>query len=826
VIGDPPSLAAFFQIWRRHSGGFLRYEGDLAASRLTYEETARAAAAFAQKLRAAGIAKGERILVWGENRPEWVVALWGSILEGVIVVPIDFRSSATVVERIAGIVSARALLIGEALHAPESLACPVWRLLDVADMRLPAALSSTFTPAVPDDVAEILFTSGATGEPKGVTITHRNILANLKPIDAGIEKYRKYMGPFAPIRFLNLLPLSHLFGQTMAAFIPPMIAGEVFFMSGYSPREAAHLIRRRRISVLVCVPQMLELLRDYIVAAIPEASAPARRVKWYWKWWQYRRVHRRLGWKFWSFVVGAAPLDPALEEFWGKLGYVVIQGYGLTETAPVATLNHPFDSRKGTVGKAIEGVEIRIAPDGEVLLRGENITPGYFGEGGIRDPEGWLHTGDVGELDAGKRLKILGRKKEMIVSPDGLNVYPEDVERVLNAIPGVRESAVVAEKQGAREQVHAVLVLDPGVEAEAVVNQANSKLEPHQRIRGFSLWPNPPLPRTSGTNKLKRVEIAARISAAGGADGRAVGGLSDHAIPEAIRKFSGNRKVDLNTPLNDLALSSLDRIQLMMELEQSTGTALSESQFAGARTIGDLTRVQPAIAEEPVEFPEWNRSTPARWLRRLALPGLILPLARIFAWIKAEGLENLGALEPPVIFASNHQSHFDVPGILAALPAHWRNRLAPAMAKEFFDAHFHPANYPWHNRFTSGLNYYLAALVFHAFPLPQREAGAREALRYAADLASDSNCVLIFPEGKRTDAGEILPFQPGVGMLAARLRVPVVPVRLEGFQRVLHKSANFPTPGRARVKFGPPLRLEGDDYAALAKQIEEAVRKL
>jgi long-chain acyl-CoA synthetase len=821
VIGDPPSLAAFFEIWRRHSGGFLRYEGDLAASRLTYDETARAAAAFAQKLRAAGIAKGERILFWGENRPEWVVALWGSILEGVIVVPVDFRSSAAVVERIAGIVSARALLIGDALHPPEGLACPVWRL---PDKQLSAVSSSSFTPAAPDDVAEILFTSGATGEPKGVTITHRNILANLKPIDGGIEKYRKYMGPFAPIRFLNLLPLSHLFGQTMAAFIPPMIAGEVFFMSGYSPRDAAHLIRKRRISVLVCVPQMLELLRDYIVAAIPEANAPARRGKWYWKWWQYRRVHRHLGWKFWSFVVGAAPLDPALEEFWGKLGYVVIQGYGLTETAPVATLNHPFDSRKGTVGKAIEGVEIRIAPDGEVLLRGENITPGYFGEGQIRDPEGWLHTGDIGELDDGKRLKILGRKKEMIVSPDGLNVYPEDVERVLNAIHGVRESAVVAEKQGAREQVHAVLVLDPGVEADAVVNHANGKLEPHQRIRGFSLWPSPQLPRTSGTNKLKRVEIAARACTPGGL---AAGALSPNdTIPEAIRKFSGGRNVDLNTPLNDLALSSLDRIQLMMELEQSTGTAVSESQFAGARTIGDLTRVQPAIAEEPIEFPEWNRSKPARWLRRLALPGLILPLARIFAWIKPEGLENLHALEPPVIFASNHQSHFDVPGILAALPSHWRYRVAPAMAKEFFDAHFHPANYPWHSRFTSGLNYYLAALVFHAFPLPQRESGAREAMRYAADLASDGNCILIFPEGKRTDAGEILPFQPGVGMLAARLRVPVVPVRLDGFERVLHKSAKFPTPGRAHVKFGAPLRLEGDDYPALAKQIEEAVRKL
>ena len=729
-------------------------------------------------------------------------------------VPIDFRSSANVVERIAGIVAARVLMIGDAVRPPESLPCPVWHLRDVG-----TSSPSSFTPAAADDVAEILFTSGATGDPKGVTITHRNILANLKPIDEGIEKYRKYMGPFAPIRFLNLLPLSHLFGQTMAAFIPPIIGGEVCFMSGYSPRDAVHLIRKRRISVLVCVPQMLELLRDYIVQAVPEAADPPRAGKWYRRWWQYRRVHRRFGWKFWSFVVGAAPLDPALEEFWGKLGYVVIQGYGLTETAPVATLNHPFDSRKGTVGKAIGGVEISIAPDGEVLLRGENITPGYYGEGSIRDAEGWLHTGDIGEKDSEGRLKILGRKKEMIVSPDGLNVYPEDVERVLNAVEGVVESAVVADTQGAREHVHAVLVLQPGRDAQTIVNEANAKLESHQRIRGFSIWPNPPLPRTTGTNKLKRVEIA-RAAATG-----VVAPPSDNSIPEVLRKFAAGRSVDLNTSLADLALSSLDRIQLMMELEHRTGAALSESQFAQAKTIGDLTRVQPATAEEPFEFPEWNRSKPAGLLRRFALP-LILPLARLFAWIRVEGLENLRDLKPPVIFASNHQSHFDVPSILWALPGYWRYRTCPAMAKEFFDAHFHPTNYSWHDRFTSSLNYYLAALVFQAFPLPQRESGTREALRYAAELASDGKCILIFPEGKRTDAGEILPFQPGVGMLASRLRIPVVPVRIEGLERVLHKTAKFPAPGRARVKLGAPINVEGEDYAALAKEIQEAVENL
>jgi long-chain acyl-CoA synthetase len=276
--------------------------------------------------------------------------------------------------------------------------------------------------------------------------------------------------------------------------------------------------------------------------------------------------------------------------------------------------------------------------------------------------------------------------------------------------------------------------------------------------------------------------------------------------------------------MDDLGLSSLDRIQLTMELEQRTGTRVDER----ARTVGQLTRpvTSAPLHRDSFEFPSWSRAWPASLLRRVALPLLILPLTRLFAWIKVEGIENLRGLDGPVIFAANHQSHFDVPAILYALPSHWRYRATPAMAREFFDAHFHPARHSKSERFTNSLNYFLASLVFNAFPLPQREAGSRDALRYAGELASDGYCIVIFPEGKRTDGGEIQPFQPGVGMLASRLGIPVVPVRLEGLERILHKSAKMATPGRAKVKFGPPLRLEGTDYAVLAKQVEAAVKTL
>jgi long-chain acyl-CoA synthetase len=270
----------------------------------------------------------------------------------------------------------------------------------------------------------------------------------------------------------------------------------------------------------------------------------------------------------------------------------------------------------------------------------------------------------------------------------------------------------------------------------------------------------------------------------------------------------------------------------MVALEERFGTTIDEAAFGEAPDLASLERVvqQSAVrtedAADAVDFPSWNRTWPARALRRVRLPTWILPLARLFAWIRVEGLEHLQGLEGPVIFAANHQSHIDTPAILWALPARWRYRVAVAMAKEFFRAHFFPRDYPLHARLTNGLNYYLASLFFNAFPLPQREAGARETLRYIGDLASDGWSLLIFPEGKRTMGGEIDRFRPGIGMIGARLGLPVVPVRLEGLDRVLHQKARMASPGRARVIFGPPLALQGDDYTALAQQVEEAVRRL
>ena len=807
------TLLDFFEDFAELPDIFLVYDDGFRIQQRTYRETAQTARALAARLRDAGVRKGDKVVFWSENRPEWIAAFWACLLLGAIVVPVDYRASLAFLLRIRDRVKAHVVWIGDEVAWPKGLGRQPWRFADVdwSDTREVAAERVSR-----DDLAEIVFTSGATAEPKGVIITHRNILANVVPVETEIRKFRRWGRPFFPLRFLNLLPLSHMFGQAMATFIPPVLPGVVIFMRGQNPEEILRQIRSRRVSVLVSVPKILEILREYVVRRFPEASTelPAG-TRWPRRWWHYRRIHRIFGWKFWAFVVGAAPLAPDVEEFWSRLGFLTIQGYGLTETAPIVTLNHPFHARRGTVGTPIGGVEVKIAPDGEILVRGENVSTGYYGAApdARASENGWLHTGDIGAIDPEGRLSVRGRKKEMIVTPEGLNVFPEDVERVLDAIPGVKESAAVG-----TDRVHAVLVLAPGAATEAIVREANGKLEDHQRIQGVSVWPDAALPRTEGTGKLKRAAIWQWV----GSGEHAEPARRGNTIDSWIEQYGRGRTITPQTTLEELGLSSLERVELMIQL------GVSEPDFQTARTVGDLSslRDHPVAPVQTAELPQWPRSRLASVVRDLGLAIVVLPLARAFAWLQVEGREHLTGLKRPVIFASNHQSHFDGPAILMALPYRLRRRVAIAASREFFAAHFHPEGFPWSQRFTSSLNFYLASLFFNIFPLPQREAGATEALRYAGRLIGQGWSILIFPEGIRTQQGEIREFQPGVGMMASRLGVPVVPVKLEGLHRILHQSWRMARPGRARLRFGAAIALEGDEYKSLARRVETAVRAL
>ncbi len=301
-------------------------------------------------------------------------------------------------------------------------------------------------------------------------------------------------------------------------------------------------------------------------------------------------------------------------------------------------------------------------------------------------------------------------------------------------------------------------------------------------MRSFSIWPYDEFPRTEGTGKLKRLDIA-----------------------KGTPPPASSALTDLDVPLENL--TSLERVERMVAL------GLDEAELSAPakppRPNRRLPISRPGIEERSPAPPA------ASFFRASCCRSIESSLTSASA-----ALEHLENLQPPVIFAANHQSYMDVPAILSALPRRWRYRVAPAMRKEFFDEHFHGRS------FTNSLNYYLSALFFNAFPIPQREAGTLATLRYIGELSNDRWCLLIFPEGVMTDAGEIKPFQPGVGMIAAKLGIPVVPVRIQGMDHVLHKSWRMARPGRVHITFGPALQLKGSDYHALAKQVEDAVRNL
>ena len=840
------TLLDFFDDRIRSRSEFVVHDDGYRSYVYTYDDIRRAAIAFSQRLVGTGVAPGDKIVVWGENCPEWIAALWGCLLARAVLVPIDFRASHRLLAQVVQIVSARLVLVGEGL-APPSLpdGVAVWPLTTtMTALSNPASESPTTIPrqsgeGSADELAEIIFTSGATAEPKGVQLTHHNILANVVPVEREVLKYRKYARPFAPLRFLNLLPLSHMFGQAMATFIPPTLSGVTVFMRGYNPADIVRQVHRRRVSVIVCVPKILEILRDHVIRAAPEVADEPSAGGVAARWWRYRRIHRMLGFKFWAFVVGAAPLDPELEAFWSRLGFLVIQGYGLTETAPIVTLNHPFRAKRGTVGTPIGGVDVKIAPDGEILVRGDNVTSGYYNapaETAASFDDGWFHTGDIGSWDAAGRLTVKGRKKDVIVIPEGLNVFPEDVERALRPILGVRDAGVIGAQHKSHERVHAVMVLDEGVDPAVVLREANARLEDHQKIRSHSLWPDVQLPRTEGTQKLKRRELKRWVETGSSKPGRAT--APEKTVVAVVQRFVSDRAVSEDTTLEELGLSSIERIELLMALEQAFDQTVDELAFSSARTVANLKQLVedtpgaggrgPAapVQAEAFVFPTWNRHWLVRLTRRTNLGLWLLPLTRLFAWIAVDGAAHLDEVSGPVVYAANHQSHLDTPVILAALPPRHRYGIATAASKEFFAAHFHPDRFSRRERFTNSMNYYLASWLFNVFPLPQREAGARDAIRYLGELLGAGSSVLIFPEGRRTDAGEITTFQPGIGMVASRLHVPIVPVRLEGLERVLHKTWHMAVPGRVRVAFGKPITLKDGSYRDLARRVEDAVRGL
>ncbi len=687
-----------------------------------------------------------------------------------------------------------------------------------------------------DDIVQIVFTSGTTAEPRGVVITHGNILANLEPLEREIGKYLKYERIFHPLRFLNLLPLSHVFGQFLGIFLPQLLAGTVLFQDTLNPSEVMHTIKAERVSVVVAVPRLMESLKDKIERDLEAAG----RAEWFRRqfeaakhehfarrWWRFRRIHNQFGWKFWAFISGGAALDVETEEFWRRLSFVVIQGYGLTETTSLISLNHPFHTGKRSIGKVLEGREMKLDENGEILVRGANVAAGYWQNKELKqvlDEDGWFHTGDLGAFDDDGNLYFKGRKKNVIVTREGMNIYPEDLETVLRQQPEVRDCVVVGFEQGGNAEPFAALLLRNAADPAAVIARANHKLADFQQMRRWLVWPEEDFPRTP-TQKPKinaiRQAIQQQLSPVGAA-APAPGGLAE-LISRITGRSTGALAPDAKLE-GDLNLSSMDRVELMSALEDRYQVDLSEANFAQASTVADLERMlhQPQLAQQSgYHYPRWAQRWPVTWIRNFFYYLLSLPATLIMAHPKIVGRENLKGVEGPVLITCNHVTYIDVGFVLIAMPARIRNNLAVGMLGERLWGMWRPpASMNMLARWWQQAGYYLVVALFNVFPLPQ-QSGVRESFAFAGKSVDRGYSVVVFPEGRRTDDGRPSPFRSGVGMLAQRLDIPVVPIRIDGLYEMKLSGRKIARRGELKVLIGKPLRFSPETPAEeITSQLE------
>jgi long-chain acyl-CoA synthetase len=505
----------------------------------TYRELDRRSRLAAWRLRhELGLEPGDRILTWSPSAPELPAAYLGAIRARLVLVPLDLHMSAGAIAGIVARAEPRHLVLGTGRDAPDPSAAGLAGLPTTTVEALSAEPdAATFPPdwetqldawerPRPDDVWDLIFTSGTTGTPKGVMVAHDNLLATLAAINRVL--------PPLEHRIISVLPLSHLFEQAIGLIYALSVGADILYVRSRNPRILFEALRSHRVTSMILVPQVLDLFWSAIEREVDRSGRRttfdrlrriARRLPYRARRLIFRSVHRRLGGGMRLFVSSGAFLPPALQQAWEDLGVVVIQGYGSSENG-FGTCTTREDHGLGTVGRPMPPVELRIGDDGEVLFRGATLFKGYWRDpeatAAAIDPEGWYHTGDIGHLDPEGRLVLSGRTKDRIVLPNGFKVYPEDIENALR-IAGLRDTVAVETRPG---RIEAVVLArsagedEPAAEKRAVdaaVRSANASLGPNQRVAGWRVWPDEDFPRTH-TLKVRRDPI--RAWAAGGrADG-------------------------------------------------------------------------------------------------------------------------------------------------------------------------------------------------------------------------------------------------------------------------------------------------------------------
>lgn len=843
--------------------------------RVSFRQFEARAHAVRDAMQALGLRRGDRIVLWSENQPEWGITYMGATLLGVVVVPLDWQTWQPEVWAIARFTGAKALLVSDlcgkrlspdALAENEAADVPV-AVLNVNQackpLGLPEYPRSTGSPrlAAPaaavadsgvgaDDAASIIFTSGTASDPKGAVHTHASFLANV----FGVLRLTPPLGP--EDQMLSVLPLYHALEFTCGLLTPLWLGATVTYAGALKPKALFETMRETRTTMMLGVPTLYALLRDDLERRVLKANRDdnaarngngnggARR----WSKQDIARVRTETGAHLRFVVSGGSALGTELYADYQALGIPIYEGYGLTETAPVLTFNPDGRSRAGSVGKPLPGVELRLShPDrhgiGEIVVRTPSLMREYYGNPkatakAIR--AGWFHTGDLGWVDEESYVYISGRIKDVIVTGAGKNVYPADLEAIYARVPGVREICVVGVKSGLTEEVHAAVV-PGGAVFEALpaadlrkrlqrdLQALGKELPSYNRLQHVHVWSGA-LPRDA-EGELRRDVVLNTLR--GDLDKRGSGapaavvadGAHEEVLVEELARLSGVPAAEIKPHselYGDLGLDSLEAVELLLFLEAHFGVAVPDEKADTIRTVQDLLQEVlnarpggPGAHMEvlPSSLPLHQRTPVDRALLRFSISGLDA-LYRTYFQLEPQIKGALPA-EGPYIIAANHSSHLDLGAVLSAVAqARGRDaaeRLHVLGARDYF--------------FDKRLKTWFFSRFFNVVPIRREQTGL-DGLRVAKSILAAGEPLLIFPEATRSRTGEMQAFKPGLGLLAFETNTPVVPAHIDGTFAALPAGAMVPKSGRVRVRFGAPMPMDAYrmNGAALAK--DELYRRI